>query len=89
MRSVVDQPPLQNPFGYYLGKLYYDTVTYHIEALDYFYHLMGAQNLLYGTDHPYGQPYKLIAGMVEQLNCTEAEREMIYHGNAEKLLKCG
>ena len=50
---------------------------------------MGADHLLYGTDHPYGQPYKLIAGMVEQLKCTEAERELIYHGNAEKLLRCG
>ncbi len=89
MRSVTDQPTLQHPFGYYLGKLYYDTVTYHIEALDYFYRLMGADHLLYGTDHPYGQPYKLIAGMVEQLKCTEAERELIYHGNAEKLLRCG
>ncbi|NIO09796.1 MAG: amidohydrolase family protein, partial [Deltaproteobacteria bacterium] len=87
MQSVVDRPPLKNPFGYYLERLYYDTVTYHIEALEYFYKLMGADRLLYGTDHPYGQPYKLIAGMVEKLQCSDLEREMIYHGNAEKLLK--
>lgn len=64
----------------------YDSVTYHPEALDYFYRLMGADHLLFGSDHPFGQPYSMEAEMVEQLDCTPAEKEMIYHGNAEGLL---
>ncbi len=32
--------------------LYYDSVTYHPEALDYFYRLMGADHLLFGSDLP-------------------------------------
>ncbi len=56
------------------------------EALDYFYRLMGADHLLFGSDHPFGQPYSMVAEMVEQLDCTSAEKEMIYHGNAEGLL---
>jgi predicted TIM-barrel fold metal-dependent hydrolase len=87
LRSVTYQPPLKHPFGHYLQQLYYDTVAYHIEALDYCYHLFPVDHLLYGTDHPYGQPYKAIAEMVEGLNCTDAEREQIYHGNAERLLR--
>ncbi len=55
-------------------------------ALDYFYRLMGADHLLFGSDHPFGQPYSMVAEMVEQLDCTPAEKEMIYHGNAEGLL---
>ena len=58
----------------------------HPEALDYFYRLMGADHLLFGSDHPFGQPYSMVAEMVEQLDCTPAEKEMIYHGNAEGLL---
>ena len=41
-----------------------------------FYHL------LFGSDDPFGQPYSMVAEMVEQLDCTPAEKEMIYHGNA-------
>ncbi len=86
LRVVTDQPELQYPFSHYLRMLYYDSVTYHPEALDYFYRLMGADHLLFGSDHPFGQPYSMVAEMVEQLDCTPAEKEMIYHGNAEGLL---
>ena len=37
LRVVTDQPELQCPFSHYLRMLYYDSVTYHPEALDYFY----------------------------------------------------
>ncbi len=47
---------------------------------------MGAEHLMFGSDHPFGQPYSMVAEMVEQLDCTPAEKEMIYHGNAERLL---
>jgi len=57
LRVVTDQPELQYPFSHYLRMLYYDSVTYHPEALDYFYRLMGADHLLFGSDHPFGQPY--------------------------------
>ncbi len=81
-----DQPKLPHPMRYYLDKLYIDTVCYHIEALDYCYRLLGANRMLYGTDHPFG-PYQTPAGIVEQLDCTDADRELIYHGNAERLLR--
>ena len=87
LRGVLAPPELAHPMRHYLDNLYLDTVCYHVEALDYCYRLLGASHLLYGTDHPYGQPFALIAGMVEQLQCTDAEREMIYHENAERLLQ--
>lgn len=49
--------------------------------------MMSADHLLYGTDHPYGQPSTLLAEMVERLDCTDAERECIYHGTARQLLR--
>lgn len=87
VRAAASQVELKHGVGYYLEKLYYDTVAYHIEALDYCYRMMSADHLLYGTDHPYGQPSTLLAEMVEQLDCTDAERERIYHGTARQLLR--
>jgi len=81
-----DRPPMAHPTQHYLDKLYVDTVCYHPEALEYCYRLLGAERLLYGTDHPFAA-FDLAAGMVERLDCSEAERELIYHGNAERLLR--
>jgi len=41
--------------------------------------------MLYGTDHPFGR-YDLAAELVEHLSCPASDRELIYHGNAERLL---
>lgn len=87
VHAAASQAPLKQGVGDYLQMLYYDTVAYHIEALDYCCRIMSVDHLLYGTDHPYGQPSTLLAEMVEGLDCTDAEREQIYHGNAERLLR--
>ena len=78
-------PRLRHPIDHYLSKLYVDTVCYHVEALRCCYEVMGAEHLLYGTDHPFGR-YDVAAELVEQLNCPASDRELIYHCNAERLL---
>jgi aminocarboxymuconate-semialdehyde decarboxylase len=82
---VSDWPRLAHPIEHYLGRLYVDTVCYHIEALECCYKVMGAKQMLYGTDHPFGR-YDVAAELIEQLNCPEADRELIFHGNAERVL---
>ena len=79
------QPKLAHPVSHYLDKLYVDTVAHSIEALEFCYRQVGAERILYGTDHPFAN-YLEAATYVEQLHCTAAERELIYHGNAERLL---
>lgn len=81
-----DQRDLAHPIGQYLENLYVDTVCYHIEALEYCYGFLGPERLLYGTDHPFG-PYETAAEIVEALDCPDAHRELIYHGNARRLLR--
>jgi len=76
---------LTHPIHHYLRKLYVDTVCYHLEALECCYKVMGAKHMLYGTDHPFGRP-DVAAELVEQLSCPASDRELIYHGNAERLL---
>jgi predicted TIM-barrel fold metal-dependent hydrolase len=81
-----DMKPLQQPVGNYLDKLYIDTVCYHPEALDYCYRLLGPERILFGTDHPFGD-YMEAADMVERMDCSAANKQRIYEGNATALLK--
>jgi len=82
---VPDAPRLAHPLDHYLRRLYVDTVCYNVEALKCCYEVMGAEHLLYGTDHPFGR-YDLAAELVQQLNCQAHDRDLIHHGNAERLL---
>ena len=82
---VSDWPRLEHPIDHYLRRLYVDTVCYHIEALECCYKVMGATQMVYGTDHPFSR-YDVAAELIEQLDCSAAERELIFHGNAERLL---
>ena len=68
-----------------LANLYVDTVCYHHEALACCYQVLGPEHLLFGTDHPFG-PYQVPAELVDRLDCPSSHRDMIYHGNAERLL---
>ena len=68
-----------------LANLYVDTVCYHHEALACCYQVLGAGHLLFGTDHPFGA-YQVPAELVDRLDCSSSHRDMIYHGNAERLL---
>lgn len=70
----------------FLKKLFMDTVAYWPEPLQWCYSLMGASQLVLGTDHPYGSWRRPIQ-FLDQLTCTESEREQIRHGNAERLFR--
>ena len=76
---------LRYPIGDYVRKLYVDTVCYDVDALECCYRVLGPKQMLYGTDHPFGD-YDVPAELIERLSCSAAERELIYHGNAERLL---
>src|SRR5262249_30481215 len=67
---LVPQPlPLAYPIRDYLSRLYVDTVCYHAAALECCYKVMGAERMLYGSDHPFG-PYDIVAELIEQLDCS-------------------
>ncbi len=68
----------------FLKKLYMDTVAYWPEPLQWCYSLMGASQLVLGTDHPYG-PWRRPIQFLDELGCTESEREQMRHGNAQRL----
>jgi predicted TIM-barrel fold metal-dependent hydrolase len=80
------QPQPTRPAGQYLDRLYIDTVGYGLAPLEYCYAQLGADRMLFGTDHPYATP-SLPQDLIERMPLTQAEREQILVGNAQRLLR--
>jgi aminocarboxymuconate-semialdehyde decarboxylase len=76
---------LAHPIEHYLSRLFVDTVCYHKAALECCCEAIGVERMLYGTDHPFGR-YEVAAELVDRLDCPASHKEMIWHGNAERLL---
>jgi aminocarboxymuconate-semialdehyde decarboxylase len=74
--------------GYYLEKLYLDTVTYHKPAAELVLATVGADHVLYGSDAPPLTSLKPRAiELVNELDVSDEDREKIFWRNAAKLLK--
>ncbi|HWH76924.1 MAG TPA: amidohydrolase family protein [Candidatus Binatus sp.] len=70
----------------YLKNLYFDTLVYDVETLDFLRRKVGAEHLLLGTDFPYILGDWQCVDKVEALPCTEMEKRAILEDNAKKLL---
>ncbi len=70
----------------YLKNLYFDTLVYDVETLDFLRRKVGAEHLLLGTDFPYILGDWQCVDKVEALPCAETEKQMILAGNAKNLL---
>lgn len=70
----------------YLKNLYFDTLVYDVETLDFLRRKVGADHLLLGTDFPYILGDWQCVDRIEALPCLETEKQMILEGNAKSLL---
>lgn len=68
----------------YLRRLYMDTVSYAPEPITYCRAAMGADHLLFGSDHPHG-PWQIMGDMLNQAVGSADEQALINHRNAERL----
>jgi aminocarboxymuconate-semialdehyde decarboxylase len=73
----------------YMKNLYFDTLVYDVETLDFLRRKVGASRLLLGTDFPYVLGDWEGVNKVEALPCSESDKQAILEGNASKLLKIG
>lgn len=76
--NVIKQP------SQYLKKLYMDTVVYRLDELKWCLSVMGADQMLFGSDYPFAA-WRKPSEMLDALACTAEEREKINHLNAERL----
>ncbi|MBF6569879.1 MAG: amidohydrolase [Candidatus Binataceae bacterium] len=68
-----------------LKALYMDTVVHRVEPLRWCYETMGADHILFGTDHPYGQWARRTIEALDQLQCSGEDKDKICYANAERL----
>jgi aminocarboxymuconate-semialdehyde decarboxylase len=73
----------------YLKNLYFDTLVYDVETLDFLRRKVGAEHLMLGTNFPYILGDWQGVDKIEALGCSEAEKQAILAGNAKMLLKLG
>ena len=71
----------------YLKNLYFDTLVYDTETLEFLRRKVGAEHLMLGTDFPYVLGDCQGVDKIASLPCSEGEKTMILEGNARKLLK--
>jgi aminocarboxymuconate-semialdehyde decarboxylase len=87
-RSLKRRPlPATQPPSKYLKNLYFDNLVYRIETVEYLKRMVGADHVMVGTDYPYDLGDWMAADKIQQMSCTNAEREAMLHGNARKLLR--
>ena len=79
--------PASQPPSRYLKNLYFDNLVYRVETVEYLKRMVGADHIMVGTDYPYTLGDWMAAEKIEQMNCTDAEREAMLFGNARKVLK--
>jgi aminocarboxymuconate-semialdehyde decarboxylase len=71
----------------YLKNLYFDTLVYDVDTLEYLKAKVGTDKLMLGTDYPYTLGDWMAVETVQALNCSEADKAAILEGNARRLLK--
>jgi len=84
-RTVIKKKPSS-----YLGKFYFDTITFDPDMLRHMVDRYGADHVLLGTDYPYDMAETNPVGLIAKVpRLARADRERIEGGNAARLLKIG
>src|SRR5437867_1179391 len=88
VRRGARAPSASSPPSAYLKKnLYFDSMVYRVDTLDYLRRVAGADHIMVGTDYPYTLGDWLTVEKIEALDCPESEKLAILEGNAKRLLK--
>jgi aminocarboxymuconate-semialdehyde decarboxylase len=82
-KTKIDRPPSE-----YFRLLYFDSLTHSGPALNYLVETCGPERVMLGSDYPYDMsdtdPVRAIASVP---GLSDAQRELIYGGNAMRLFK--
>lgn len=82
-RVRISRPPSE-----YVKNLYFDTVNFHKPALMCCYASVGAKQMVLGSDYPHiiGDIYRAVTS-IQDMDISDEEKEMIFGGNALKILR--
>ena len=68
----------------YLGRFYYDTVTYDPLVIDIIAQRIGSDRILFGSDYPFGDDNPL--SLIMDCGFDDVTRSAVTHGNAAALI---
>ena len=78
---------IHHPPSYYLEQIYFDSVSYHLPALQCALATLGADRILFGTDAPPLTPLKQRGlDLIDALDLPAADKAKVLAGNACRLL---
>ncbi|MCL5961416.1 MAG: amidohydrolase [Chloroflexi bacterium] len=82
-RVKISKPPSE-----YIKNLYFDTVNFHKPAMMCCYGTVGAGQMVLGSDYPHiiGDIYRSVTS-IQDMDISGEEKEMIFGGNALRILK--
>lgn len=72
----------------YLKRVFLDTCSPSVEAVQYACDFTGPEHIVFGTDHPWVDP-KIFFDIVDRLKISDSERSLIFSDNAKKLFHIG
>lgn len=75
------------PPSAYLKNLYFDTLVYDVDTLEYLKAKVGSDRMMLGTDYPYTLGDWMGVEKVQALKCSDAEKDTILESNTRRLLK--
>ena len=78
--------PVKKHPSEYLKQLYFDSMVFTAEGLRHLVAEAGASQIVLGTDFPYGWTTRVVDHILDTPMLTNAQREAILGGNAQKLL---
>jgi len=87
VRSGARAAQASSPPSAYLKNLYFDSMVYRVDTLDYLKRIVGAEHILVGTDYPYTLGDWMTVEKIEALECSDKDKKLILEGNARRLLK--
>lgn len=76
-----------SPPSKYLKNIYFDTLLFRVDALEFLRRIAGSDHLMLGTDYPFRMSDTDAVDKVEALDCSESDKEAILSTNARRLLK--
>ena len=77
---------MAHPPSTYLKRIWFDSLVYTPAALEHLVRVVGASQVVIGTDYPFDMGTSAPLQQIADANLSEAERERIRGANALKML---